>query len=159
MADHGLRPIIEGIEQDTLDVAKVFKLLSTVDVGKRKAIDVFFTETGEGYLNALASLNPKLFVVREDIYLELQSKYNSKIEEYKKTISNFYQPELEKLNENNISLKDECNKLKACETDNTKNYAERFRLISENEELSIEITRLKQTIDNLRKPNWWEFWK
>ena len=120
---NGIRPILKDVEQDTLDIAKVFKLLSEIKIDNKKAIDVYFTEQGVGYLNAMASLNPKLFVVPEEKYLVLEAKFDE-------------------LKKHNLEI-----------------YHKRLELIKENEKLRLNEMKLKQTIDNLRKPKWWEIWK
>lgn len=137
MAQDGLRPILKEIEQDTLDIAKVFKLLSLVEVGKLKAIDVYFTEQGKGYLNALASLNPRLFVINEEKYIKLKLDNSDLIKLNKILISD------------NLELKEVNSKIA------NKQIADLLLI----DVYKKEITKLKATIDKLRKPKRWEFWK
>lgn len=158
MIDHGLRPILKDVLQDTLDIAKVFKLLQDTDVGKLKAIDVYFTEQGIGYLNALASLNPNLFVVSEDKYLKVKSDNADLILLNKKLISDnleFKEISSKIENKNNIDLllidvykKD----IKKVIEINTKNKL----LIDEQQKI---INKSQKIIKKLRLPLWSRFLK
>jgi len=71
-----LRTIVKDVKQDTLDIARVFKLISQVKIGGKPTIDIYFTDQGIGYINALSTLSPKLFVIEEDKYISLKKDYN-----------------------------------------------------------------------------------
>lgn len=80
-----IRRVYKDVEQETIDVARVFQLLSEIQVDGKSLKDTMLTEWGKGYVNSFSTFNEKFAIVPEYKYEELK-KQKEELEEELKSI-------------------------------------------------------------------------